>query len=103
MPKVSGSTTATGAKGPNTPPSRFAARKSLEPRSHSIFESVTPERLVNLIETVTREGDLISFSRTMDGGAVCVSVLSGTEAEKWYASSTDDLEANMGDIFRYYV
>jgi hypothetical protein len=72
------------------------ATKSDEPR---IFDctKLDTETLQNAIGTVTAAGDLISFTLTQDGGALCISVVSNGERYKQYAATmqaaNDILEA----------
>jgi hypothetical protein len=101
--KVSRPSGAPGASESSDSSSRFSARKTSNRQRESIFTDAIGERLTNLIDIVTGEGDLISFSRTSDGGAVCIHVLSGKESEKWYATDEAELGANLGDIFGYYT
>jgi hypothetical protein len=43
------------------------------------------------LDTVIDAGDLVSLSRTSDGGAICLYVKSGGETFKAYASTADEL------------
>lgn len=44
------------------------------------------------IDTVIQDGDLLSISRTSDGGAVCIYIKSGTETFKAYSVVQEDLD-----------
>ena len=47
--------------------------------------------LADVIERVTLDGDCIMFSRTSDGGALHVRILSEGIVAKWYPSKTTEL------------
>ena len=53
---------------------------------------VDAESVRDAVYNVTAAGDMISFTLTSDGGAICVSVTSKGERHKAYASTTEDLE-----------
>lgn len=44
------------------------------------------------IDTVIQDGDLLSISRTSDGGAVCIYIKSGAETFKAYSVVQEDLD-----------
>jgi hypothetical protein len=47
--------------------------------------------LADVIERVTTDGDCIMFSRTSDGGALHVRILSEGVVAKWYPSTAQEL------------
>jgi hypothetical protein len=49
-------------------------------------------RLATIVEGVTALGDCIMFSRTSDGGALHIRVLSEGTVAKWYPSTQQELE-----------
>lgn len=54
--------------------------------------STIPEGLLEeVVDQVAMRGDLISFSRTSDGGAWCIYVRSSGEVFKWYPHTTTEL------------
>lgn len=57
-----------------------------------VILSVRNNAVARAIQLVTGDGDGLTFSRTRDGGAVCVAVLNGGRVQKWYAASSDELE-----------
>lgn len=79
-------------------PSRYSFMKpAREPESRVRIEHADPQTLTDAIARVMANGDLISFTYTSDGGAICISVISGGSRHKVYAASirelTDVLEA----------
>lgn len=57
------------------------------------------EVLDGLLET----GDAVIIGRTRDGGALCFTILSGSEREKLYAGTTVELEALLDAIRAAYL
>lgn len=47
--------------------------------------------LADVVELVTLDGDCIMFSRTSDGGALHVRILSEGVVAKWYPSTVQEL------------
>jgi hypothetical protein len=60
------------------------------PRDVGIHLSDYP-RLLGAISKVVDAGDAVIVGSTRDGGAVCITVLSGDDREKLYASSEEEL------------
>jgi hypothetical protein len=57
-----------------------------------------PEQLATAIELVTSDGDCIMFSRTSDGGALHIRILSEGTVAKWYLSNVTELETCLQGI-----
>jgi len=51
-----------------------------------------PHLLARVVELVTTDGDCIMFSRTSDGGALHIRVLSEGTVAKWYPSTNEELQ-----------
>jgi len=54
---------------------------------------VPSERVLQAIAKVMGNGDAIMFSRTSDGGAVCIVLLEDKERTKLYATTQTEMEA----------
>lgn len=63
----------------------------------------TPSVLVQTIEAVSQSGALISFSKTMDGGAVAIYIKDGTASERFYAGDADELAELLEHIHSSYA
>jgi hypothetical protein len=57
-----------------------------------VINGVPGDTLRRAVSAVTTDGDGLTFSRTRDGGAVCVAVLSDGFPHKWYAATTEELQ-----------
>lgn len=55
-----------------------------------------------IIDMVLNAGDGIILSRTRDGGAICVQLLSGDQRHKVYAGEQIELDQIFGDLFAAY-
>lgn len=56
--------------------------------------SACPERsIAAALDAVLKEGDAIMFSRTSDGGAICICVLTANDRLKRYAAHQAELDA----------
>lgn len=56
-----------------------------------LFSGQVPAILASAVSAVTANGEGFTLSRTRDGGAVCVAVLSDGVVSKWYAATPDEL------------
>jgi hypothetical protein len=54
--------------------------------------------LRDAVHSVTNAGDAIMFTRTREGDALCVLVVSEGVNSKWYPTSLDAFEAVLGDL-----
>lgn len=59
---------------------------------------IDSELLRDAIQSVIENGDLISFTLTSDSGAICITVISGTDRNKAYASDTAGLADILGAL-----
>jgi len=55
------------------------------------WEDADSETLWRAVCEVTEAGDALTFSRTRDGGAVTLTVLSGTERVRQYATGAEEI------------
>ena len=55
------------------------------------LKAVDPHLLQDAIESVTANGDLISFTRTSDGNALCICITTNGERFRQYAASDTEL------------
>ncbi len=55
------------------------------------LKAVDPTLLQDAIESVTAAGDLISFTRTSDGGALCITITTNGERLKQYAATDKEM------------
>jgi hypothetical protein len=70
------------------------------PGSKVGYGDVDAELLRDCVELVSREGDCIMFSRTSQGEAAHVRILSGGLVEKWYPDSAEALQEVLQGIVR---
>jgi len=56
-----------------------------------VFAPSTGPAMADAVDAVTASGDGITFSRTRDGGALCVAVLTGGLVRKWYCTDAEEL------------
>ncbi len=63
------------------------------------LKALDPNLLQDAIESVTADGDMISFTRTSDGGALCITITTGGERYKQYAST----DAELNDLINSLV
>ena len=75
---------------------RVGVAKSTQPKA--TWEDATPDDLWRTVLAVVGCGDAIMFGRTQDGGAVVVTILSGTERIKEYATGEDEVKSLLADI-----
>ena len=76
-----------------SPKDRYARfRKSDSvPNSFLYLKAVDPHLLQDAIEAVTAEGNLISFTRTSDGNAICITITVSGERYRQYAANDTEL------------
>lgn len=90
MAKAShGSSSSRSEKGSS---SRYASLSRSSNGDRATFSETLPGMLAAAVDTVIQDGDLLSLSRTSDGGAICVYVKSGADTFKAYAVTQDDLD-----------
>jgi hypothetical protein len=70
---------------------RYAGFGSPGAREAMSFSAIGGNILQDAIDAVTGAGDLVSFSRTRDGGAVVVSIVSDGAVLKAYAADLEEL------------
>jgi len=75
---------------------RVGVAKSVAPKA--TWEDADPDELWRTVLAVVAAGDAIMFGRTQDGGAVVVTVLSGTERIKEYATGVEETKSLLADI-----
>ncbi len=63
------------------------------------LRSLDPVLLQDAIESVTEAGDMISFTRTSDGGALCICITTAGERLKQYAST----DAELNDLIQSLI
>ena len=78
-----------------------ALRKNKGKGKHE-WAYVQADALHALIGRVIKAGDAISFSQTSDGGAVVVTLMVERDREKFYATSSDELNMTLGEIYEFY-
>lgn len=62
------------------------------------WKDVDGPSIKRCIAAVTSTGDAITFGRTSDGGALAVTILSGAERHKLYASQVEEAEDMLRSI-----
>lgn len=91
------------AKQPNrnttTPkPSRYGSLGTKSNKGPITWASVDGPSIKRAVDAVTSCGDAITFGRTTDGGALSITILSGTERRKLYASEVDEANDTLAAI-----
>lgn len=76
--------------------SRVGSRKSQAPKA--TWEDAEADTLWRAIDEVTRRGDALMFSLTRDGGAVVLTVMSGDDRIKSYATGPEEIAALLADV-----
>lgn len=64
--------------------------------------TINPKLLAAAISGIVAAGDAAVIGSTRDGGAVVITVLSGTDKHKFYAANQGELEDNLNLIRRGY-
>lgn len=94
-PGGSGTAKSAGGKRTSSPLTGLNQRK----RSRSVtWGDVDPKTLVNVIESATEDGALISFSKTSDGGAIRMFIKLDRESANFYASTTNEMDEQLSDL-----
>jgi hypothetical protein len=75
--------------------SRYARLSAPSQDGRASFAGCPRDLLATALDTVIDAGDLLSLSRTSDGGAICLYVKSGGETYKAYASTEAELIDNL--------
>lgn len=57
------------------------------------WELIDPQAIWGAIAAVTAAGDALMFSRTTDGGAYSITVMSGGKADKIWPKTTEEVHA----------
>lgn len=61
------------------------------------------ERLGDALDAIVRSGDAVIVGGTRDGGAICFTVLSGSDREKLYAGTDEELGSMIESIIDAYT
>lgn len=77
--------------------SRYASLLPQSPGGRASLQECHPDRLGSAIDSVIDNGDLLSFSRTSDGGAICVYIRSSQGESKVYCADQATLD-NVVDL-----
>lgn len=77
--------------GPDSVPDRYAGLKSRGAREALSFSAIGGNIVQDAIDAITGAGDLVSFSRTRDGGACVVCIVSEGVVVKAYATDCEEL------------
>lgn len=96
----SGSGHRTDGKEPGS--SRLTSRKQRAKKGQAGWDDCDSQLLQEVIARVVEEGALISFSKTLDGGALVLYIKDGSEETKDYPSSADAIEEALKDIHLTY-
>ncbi len=78
-----------GPKGPHK--SRYGSAHVQSPSAQCDWSTIDAGLLLEVVEAVTAAGDCLMLSRTSDGGAMHVRILSEGVVEKWYPATTQEL------------
>lgn len=75
----------------SAPGTRYAGLTRSSANGRASWLEAPADLLVAALENVTVAGDLLSLSRTRDGGALCIFIKSGAEEFKTYAATQEEL------------
>jgi hypothetical protein len=64
------------------------------------WASVEGDAIIDAIDAITRNGDAVLFSRSMDGGVLVATVCSGSERIKFYAKDAAEMTVHLQVIKR---
>lgn len=78
--------------------SRYSKLGAKKPQTAIAWAQVSGPKIKECIGFVTGCGDAITFGRTTDGGALSITVLSGAERLKQYATTPQEAEQMLADI-----
>lgn len=76
----------------------LAGLKASMRRQGVTWQDTDPNQLMRLVAAIVEEGSLVSFSKTSDGGALVLTVLTNKVPERFYAANADELEALVTSI-----
>lgn len=62
------------------------------------WEDADPDAVWKTIIAATNAGDALMFAKTRDGGACVLTVMSGDERVKEYATGEEELAALLGEV-----
>lgn len=62
--------------------------------------SVEGDAILDAIDAITRNGDAVLFSRSMDGGVLVATVCAGDQRIKFYAKSSEEMSSHLKGIKR---
>lgn len=62
------------------------------------LDALDAAELLHFVAVVVRNGDLVSFTQTSDGGTLCITVLCGKRQLKAYGRQPETIYARMSDI-----
>lgn len=71
---------------------RYASLTRQNPDGRGCFAACQRDLLADALDLCIDAGDLVSFSRTSDGGAICIYVKSGNQVFKTYAITQQDVD-----------
>lgn len=94
---------AASAKDGSKTASKLDRLRKLSGHSEITWEAATPALLAGCVAAVSSQGALVSFSKTSDGGALCVYVKDGTQAERLYAASAEEADAHLEELTKLYT
>lgn len=100
--KVSGNGRGQLKVGAESTNSRLSLRKQRAKKGQTDFSDCGPQLLQEVITRIVAEGGLVSFSRTLDGGALVVYVKDGLDENKEYPTSPDELVELLKDLHQLY-
>jgi hypothetical protein len=80
----------TGRAG-NTGKEKYNTQSRTSAHERADVTEIDSELLADVVERVTTDGDCIMLSRTSDGGALHLRILSEGTVAKWYVSTAAEL------------
>ena len=86
------------SNGSTTGGGRYARLGGTKPKTTIAWAQVAGPKIKECIGFVTSCGDAITFGRTTDGGALSVTVLSGPDRIKQYATTVSEAEALLDEV-----
>lgn len=97
------SITARGAATSSSSDAPLATLKSGRSQQSITWNDAEPQRLLEVVGAISEAGGLVSFSKTSDGGAVCLYVKWRAESEKFYAASVLELSDLLEEVQRAFA
>jgi hypothetical protein len=83
-------------------PSRWADVTEPHPTTRVKWEQVTGSLIWELIAVATAEGDAVMLGASRDGGTLVLTVMSGNERPKFYATTAQAMDAHLTNIIDRY-